>query len=290
MHQPTKILISEFDVELFRKLSQYYLTARMIYELLPTFEHQAGFNSFPTLQLRLKKLYQAGYINRDYRLSRGQGANEYYYFLTKRGARFFEDLMHLKPARSILKRLELGHQEHSFMISEFMLKLEKDVWQTQGQMKLSAYIRENFFEIQEPQRQREMKQRSLKPDGTIFLERGTEKSLLFLEADLSTQPVNSANPYRSSFRKKIEIYSAFKHDFQQNNLVHLFGPLSGFRVLTVCKSPQRVASLLDVAQQLGKEKMFWFTYLDQVQQQNVLFSPMWSLPNGSQQSLFSSKI
>ena len=58
------------------------------------------------------------------------------------------------------------------MIYEFMVKLEKDVWQTQGQLKLSAYIRENFFEIQEPQRQRNAKQRALKPDGTLFLENG----------------------------------------------------------------------------------------------------------------------
>jgi len=69
-------------------------------------------------------------------------------------------------------------------------------------------------------------------------------------------------------------------------LIQLFGPLNGYRVLTVCRSQERVRSLLDAAVTMGKEKMFWFTDLAAAKEHNLLFDPIWQLPNGSSQSLF----
>ncbi len=286
MTETKKLQVSEFDIELFRKLSQYYITSKMIYQLLPTFGKKASIKSFSMLQGRLRKLYQAGYINRDQRLSRGQGVNEYYYFLTKRGANFFEDLQHIKPAHGILKRLELGSQEHAFMISEFMVKLEKDIWQSRPRIEMKGYIRENYFEIKIPKQKREERDRYLKPDATIFIQDNDQNYLFFVEVDLSTQPVFASNPYRSSFRKKIEIYSGFKSSFKHHPLIKLFGQFTGYRVLTICRSPERVASLIDAAQRMGKKRMFYFTHLEKIKRENIFFSPIWSLPNGTTSSLF----
>lgn len=278
--------VSECDIEIIRKLSKYYLTTKMIYALLPTFGEKASFKSFSVLKEHLRNLYQEGYINRDYHLSRGQGVNEYYYFLTKKGSRFLEDLEHIKTAHGILKRLEPSSQEHAFMISQFMIKLEHDIWQNKEISALKGFVRENYFEIKIPRKKKTEKDRYLKPDGTIFINIHGQDHLLFLEADLSTEPVMSANPYRSSFRKKVDVYSLFKRVFNDHPLVKYFGPFKGFRVVTVCRTPERMHSLADAARSMGKEKMFWFCSLEQVKENNILFSPFWLLPEGTTRSLF----
>ena len=282
MSEKTQLQVSDFDVLILHKLGQYYLTGKMIYELLPIFNSlcEKNINNPAALQNRLRKLYNHGFINRDQRLSRGFGSSEYYYFLTKKGANFFEDLEELKPARGILKRLELGSQKHAFMISEFMVKLEKDVYESRGEATITGFIRENCFDIHVPAFENERRLLDYKPDGTIFLKYIDQDILLFLEADLSTETVMSANPRRSSFNRKINVYSAFKNDFHKNEIITLMGDIKGFRVLVVCRSQQRIKSLISLCQQMGKRKMFLFTELKTAGSHNLLFDPIWQLPNG----------
>ncbi len=150
MAKSEKLQISEFDIELFRKLTQRYLSTNMLLELLPTFGAKAKIRKKASLQDRLKRLYDEGYINRDQRLSRGQGVNEYYYFLTKKGAAFFEELENAKPGKGILRRLEMGSQEHAFMVAEVLVKMEKDIFNIRHIARILGFIRENYFEIAIP--------------------------------------------------------------------------------------------------------------------------------------------
>ena len=280
MSKSKQFQVSEFDIEIFKKLSQYYLTSKMLHQLVPTFKAKTKITSLSFLKERLRQLHAAGFINRDQRFSRGYGPNEYYYFLTKKSASFFEELENTRPGRGILKRLELGSQEHAFMIAELMLKLEKDIFQSNDQVKLIGYIRENHFEIEIPAQQKNQKKVYLKPDGTIFLQDRRQGHLLFLEVDLSTEPVSSVNPYRSSFKRKVSIYSVFRNHFKQHELINLFGRYNGYRVLFVCRTFERVVSLLDAARNMGKKDMFWFSWLDKIQNHNVLFDKIWYLPTG----------
>lgn len=285
MSKAKQFQVSEFDIEIFKKLTQYYLTSKMLHELVPTFRAKTKIKSLSFLQERLRQLHAAGFINRDQRFSRGQGPNEYYYFLTKKSASFFEELQNLKSGRGLLKRLEMGQQEHAFMISEFMMQLETNVFQTNNQVNLLGYIRENHFEIEIPAQKKDQKNTYLKPDGTIFLYNNQQGHLLFLEVDLSTEPVSPVNPYRSSFKRKVSTYSAFKNYFKKHELINLFGNFKGYRVLFVCRTPERVISLMDAARNMGKLEMFWFTHWNDFKNRNVLFDNIWRLPNGKIKSL-----
>ena len=286
MAKSDKLQISEFDIELFRKLTQCYLSTNMLLGLLPTFGAKAKIRKKASLQDRLKRLYDEGYINRDQRLSRGQGVNEYYYFLAKKGAAFFEELEHAKPGRGILRRLEMGSQEHAFMVSEVLVKMDKDIFNIRNIATILGFIRENYFEIAIPAARKKDPVKSLKPDGTWFLQINGQNHLIFLEVDLSTEPVSSVNPYRRTFRRKIEIYSDFRKYFKEHNLINLFGRFPGYRVITVCKSPERVISLMDTARIMGKKDMFWFANIEQIKNNNILFDSIWRLPDGKTKPLF----
>jgi len=284
MVKSSKFQLTETDVAILKKLTWYYLTPRLLFELLPTFE-KCSIKSLRSLQMRLRTLYQQGLINRDHRFSRSQGTNEYYYFLTKQGASFFEELEDTKPGKGILKRLEMGSQEHAFMIAELMVKLEQDIYRSQGKVKLSGYIRENHFDIRIPAQKKDQKNVVYKPDGTVFIQNSKGKQLLFLEADLSTEPVLPVNPLRSSFRRKIIVYTAYRNYFKHDELIRLFGSFDSYRVLMVCQTKERVASLIKAARQMGKKTLFWLSDLKKIKKYNVLFDKIWQLPNGEIRSI-----
>jgi hypothetical protein len=280
MSKSEKLQISEFDVQLFKQLTRCYLTVDLIMELLPIFQAAVMPKTKASAYHRLRRLYDEGYINRDVKLAKGKRVNEYYYFLTKKGANFFDELEHIKPGKGILRHLEAGSQDHAFMLSDVIVQIEKAIFAATGRAALLGFIRENYFEIALPPKGKNERIKSIKPDGTWFLQTNKGNHLLFLEVDLSTEPVSAVNPYRKTFRRKIEIYSEFRKHFKQHNFINLFGKFPGYRVITVCKSPQRVISLLDTARNMGKSDMFWFTDVDQIKRKNVLFDPIWRLPNG----------
>lgn len=65
--------------------------------------------------------------------------------------------------------------------------------------------------------------------------------------------------------------SEFKKYFKKHSIIDLFRPITGFRVLTICKSQERIDSLIKAAKEMGKWQMFWFTQQKQFKKHNTLF-------------------
>ena len=53
-----KFKLTANDLEIMKRLTWYYLTPKLLFEILPTFKSQKRLQSLVSLQVRLKKLYQ----------------------------------------------------------------------------------------------------------------------------------------------------------------------------------------------------------------------------------------
>ncbi len=163
-----------------------------------------------------------------------------------------------------------------------MVKLELDASLFQDICRLVGFIRENHFEVIGEGK------RIIRPDGTIFLKVNGQNFLFFLEVDRSTTVVRSGDNTKRTFEKKIKTYSEFKHYFWHNPIIHSFEGNRGYRVLTICKTPQRLQNLLDLAKDMNKTTMFWFTTANVFlsKDRNCLFDRIWTLPDSKIYPLF----
>jgi len=279
-HKNSDLIITNRDIEVFKALSKYHLTGKMLYDLSQTFA--LPFTSLSNTRTRLLYLLQRNYLKRDQRLQKGRSNNENYYFLTRKSARFFENLKWISHKSSMFRPVSLLNQAHTFMISEIMVKLELDANLLQGTCRLGGFIRENYFIVKGDNG------RIIKPDGTFFLNVNGQNFLFFLEIDRSTTVVRSDDYAKRTFEKKIRIYSEFKNYFWQNNIIHSFEGIKGYRVLTVCISAQRAQNLINLANSMNKNGMFWFTTVNVLlnENQNCLFDRIWTLPDSKVYPLF----
>ncbi len=274
------LIITDRDLDIFRSIARYHLTGRMLFKLSQTFD--TPFTSVGNTRTRLGQLHQTNLLKRDQRLLRGRSSNEYYYFLTKKSASLFDELRRLNDKNAVFKPISLINQAHGFLISEMMVKLELDASLFQDICRLVGFIRENQFEVIGEEK------RVIRPDGTIFLNVNGRNFLFFLEIDRSTTVVRSDDHTKRTFEKKIKTYSEFKNYFGKSPIIHSFEGIRGYRVLTICKSPQRVQNLLDLAKDMNKTTMFWFTTANVFlsKDRNCLFDRIWILPDRKIYPLF----
>jgi len=273
-----KIVITDRDEAIFEALIKYHLTGEMIFEISKTFK--TPFSSVANARARLSQLHKAGFLRRDERLQKGRSCNENYYFMNRKSASFFEDLAHRGKKDRIFMPISIGIQRHGFLISEVMVKMEKDIHEFGDICQMSGFIRENGFDV------RGHEKRNIKPDGTIFLKINGENRLLFFEADRSTTVSKSKNPKARTIERKIAIYSEFKKYFHLDETISIFPGIYGYRVLMVCETEERMKNLVKLAMDMGKGDMFCFTTKERLQKGNMLFDRIWTLTDGELHSIF----
>jgi len=250
----------------------------MVYEISKTFKNP--FTSAANARARLMQLHKAGFLRRDERLQKGRSCNENYYFLNRKSASFFEELAHRGKKDRIFTPISMGIQRHGFLISEVMVKMEKDIHEFRDICQMSGFIRENGFDV------RGHDKRNLKPDGTILLKLNGHNQLLFLEADMSTTVLKSKNPNARTIERKIATYSEFKKYFHYDEVISSVQGIYGYRVLMVCKSEERLRNLVELAQSMGKGRMFCFTTRERLLRKNMLFDRVWILTDGELHPIF----
>jgi len=208
--------------------------------------------------------------------------NEYYYFLTPLAGEIFygEKLSKADKKSSQFQPIKVSRQEHCFLIAEIMLKMQVDAHHYRDSCKLIGFVRENNFTVNGKEKN------FLKPDGAIFLTVKEQNYLLLLEADLSTEVVESRKISGNSIRRKIELYTEFKKYVHRHEIINSVGGINSYRVLFVCKSEQRLRNFVSLAYSMGKTRMFWFTTKEWLEQGNCLFDKLWALPDGEFYSLF----
>lgn len=274
------LIITHRDMEIFLSLAKYHLTGTMVFKISKTFKEP--FKSLSNTRARLGQLYGTGFLRKAKRVMENAHSNESYYFLTKKSADCVPELEGVEKKNAVFQPRSIGRQAHSFLISEIMVKLERDRHFMRDICSFLGFIRENYFEVKG-------NNRLIKPDGTIFLSVNGYNHLLFLEADRSTEVVKSSKANKRTFQRKIEIYSEFKKNFWQDGFIHQnFADIRGYRVLIVCRSEQRLQNLLTLAEAMNKGSMFWFATKDQLldENKNCLFDRIWALPNSPEDQLY----
>jgi len=116
----------------------------------------------------------------------------------------------------------------------------------------------------------------IKPDGFFSLQfpelpDGRNRAHFFLEADRSTMP-------RERFVAKLAAYARWRvGGGHRENL-----GIKNFRVLTVTKSDERVASLIEAVGTAGALRSaspaFWFTSAERVVARTSVFDATWEIP------------
>ena len=81
--------------------------------------------------------------------------------------------------------------------------------------------------------------------GLEFSETG-RRNYFLVEADRSTMPIERPKLDQSSFKKKL---LAYHHGHEATRHTELWG-IPGFRVLTLAKSPERIASMINVVKDI----------------------------------------
>lgn len=260
--QPPNMRLTERD--------KHILEAVYAYDGMLSFSqlHRLFFTGKSQTELRLRLLYQHGYLNR---LDREQRCrySEMIYWLDKRGAELVASL-------NSLSLYELGWRkeprwfqvEHDLAVNDFRLDLQQACQQS-DQVTLGSWVPESEFWaypdiLTYTANDRTIKRR-MRPDGFFILNTDHDRIRYLLEIDRSTED----NP--RFLREKILPGLAY---IRSAAYEERFGHRSG-RWLVVTTGERRLRNMLSQAKHAKTKGLFYFTTYDQVNPQTMLLSPIW---------------
>jgi Replication-relaxation len=251
---------------------------------------------FPTqrvLRRRLSKLAEMGFLDRPARRitkereqefvladdTRERGRPQDIWALAQRGARVLE--LDQRDWNRDNGRLRHSSFAHPLMVTEVYTTIRMAA--AQGIIGLESWSGENRWH---GQIELDGQKLPIVPDSVIALRvpaTGREV-LIFLECDLSTEPLRRSAFEQSSFYKKVLAYRAYwLRDFYPENTPML--------VWTVAKTPARAASLREVVESVDAERLgqnlFWFTHggaWDVKRPESFLSAPIWTTAGGREVS------
>ena len=261
--------ITARDQFVLKMLRRYHLTTRLLKEISTTCGQPFRHNS--KIYECIKRLSEAGFVKRKKLLISGEN----YYFLTKAGAALSKtNDVRLSPRAT--SPIKPALESHELLLSIFMTLVELSCHGLQvpfphflreGQFTADVKIKDDTFR--------------LKPDGVIILKVKGKHRLFFLEIDRSTETVRGSNHINTkSFEAKIDRYTAFYDQAKDHPLLEDLD-FSGFRVITMCLTKERMENLLEVARKKGKKRMFCFSHVGLVIEGDVTTANDWNYRLGN---------
>ena len=256
--------ITDRDRFLLGLLRRYHLTTRLIRKLSVICGQP--FRDQGNLSKCLGRLEGAGFLKRKKLLISGEN----YHFLTNAGVELSKtNDVRLSPRAT--SPIKPALESHELLLSIFMtlveischdLKVPFPYFLREGQFTADVKIDDNTFR--------------LKPDGVIILKVKGKHRVFFLEIDRSTETVKGANHINTkSFEAKIDRYTAFYDQAKEHPLLKDL-EFSGFRVITMCLTKERMENLLEVARKKGKKGMFCFSHVGLVIEGDVTTANDWN--------------
>lgn len=257
-----------------------WLTPRDEALLTDLFLHQAmsrgqlqalHFGSTARCNARLRKLFDHGYVVRDFHPMAPYGTQGIYRIGPRAAKivaqRLDADANYVKQLCRGTKRIEF--LEHTLEIVDFYLKVREGIGQTPG-YSLESWMPEiqvrHEYELQLPGGG--ARRQVFKPDA--FLRFGVKGELhsCFIEIDRGNASANV-------FGQKVPHYQQYK----ATGLFQEMYQSSDFTVLVVTTGEKRLAHLCELVQQQGCS-YFWFTTRSQLQEIGPLAST-WTAPSGN---------
>jgi Replication-relaxation len=234
-------------------------------------------------RLRLRLLFQNGYLYRDEQLQRpSEGKKPLLYFLDSRGveelAQLFgcdrTDLDWHKDERTVgplhLSHLLLSHDiriavthsatTHGFFLVEW--KDEKTMRREHRQDPITVTLADATTYTTH-----------VIPDGYFCLEALDKRKHRFLEVDRATVTGKATSEQNRAWDKKIAAYLAW----YRSGKYHERYQTKAMGVLTITTGEERLANLKRITEEAGGKERFWFTCLSRLEGVDILTEPLWSV-------------
>lgn len=290
--EPKKLapfVVTDRDVKIMRALGLYrYLSVSQIRRLFfPTSINAQAANG------RLKKLFHTSFIQKVSPYTRlGDPQAEFVYFLDKKGARYLDDLGFPSTTWRKAKDVKQQFLQHALDLSDFRINLELGLKQQElvrldtfipdfqmrrgAQQYASKHRYELYTELVSPTNRRSY---VVYPDAMIVLTAELDgqrfDSLYFVEIDRGTHGLEK-------LREKIHGYHLYHTKGLHKQLV---SSVNDFTVLFQTTSPKRVRNLQEMLTgYIGSERV-WMTDYGQVDQNSLLFEPIWQAVDGSEKQV-----
>lgn len=267
LKNPTPIRLTHRDIEIIKAVHEYrVLTTQQLKALFFPSMHQA-YN-------RLQALYNHQFIDRRFQgVATDKMNTPILYVLDIRGAELLRSELGLDvewhPSQN---QVSVQFLEHMMAISEVriaislncrqMSELELLHWSGEADMK-AGYDRVTIRLDTGKQ-----KYVSLIPDSYFILSTPHGKSHCFLELDRGTMTVKRFKEKGFAYQQYYKS-GIYQERYQTRSL----------RILTVTSSQNRAKNLLQAMNDLDGKQRFWFTTLEQVQNEPVLTAPIWQTPD-----------
>jgi len=249
---------------------QRILEAIHVYDGLLSFSQikRMFFTGKSQAELRLRLLYQNGYLNRPDKEQRRK-IPEMVYWLDRKGAEVVASLNSITVQDLGWRKDPRWFQiDHDLAVNDFRLDIENACRVTPN-IRLETWVPESDF-LAFPDRikylhgQQELS-RYIRPDGYFMLATNQHLIRYLLEIDRSTED----NP--RFFRDKILPGLAY---IKSQAYEERFGHRSG-RWLVVTTGKRRMKNMLLQAKRANTKGLFYFTTFDQINFETILFSPIW---------------
>jgi len=227
-----------------------------------------GFGCRTRANIRLRKLFDAGYLSRRF-LSNFQGRAKILYFLGPRGVEIISEKSGADPLKIKQKRKQLLEVKntalpHYLLINEFKLAFSLSS-KNKPEINLKSWRMQKEAPLC-------LEEKKFYPDAYFVYGLHNKLYSFFLEIDRSTES-------NKRFQEKINNYLEY-------GLGGYYQKQSGFqffKVLVVCQSMARLRNLKKLIEQ-KTDKMFWLAIQEDVSPEKLL-SKIWHRP--AKDSLFS---
>ena len=259
---PPKMSLTERDRRILEAVYAYdgILSFAQVQRLFFTGKSQA--------ELRLKLLYQHGYLNR---LDRDQRRRytEMVYWLDKKGAELVASLDGTPFSEFTWRKEPRWFQvEHDLAVNDFRINMEQ-ACREHPEVQLESWTAESEFwaypdKIEYTYQGKKM-HRYMRPDGFFVLSTSEHLIRYLLEIDRSTED----NP--RFLREKVLPGLAY---VKSQAYGERFGHRSG-RWLVVTTGERRLANMLSQAKNGEAKGSFYFTTFSQVNPETILQAPIW---------------
>ena len=222
-------------------MTRFTLTTRLVWEVCQ--KNGTPFSSYRTLCQRLKKLCDAGLIQRE------QTYGEYIYALTKYGAEYLEIEHGLEVPKRASTLVRPLLQAHELDLTRYWIKFLDDAGKIG--VPLVDFYRDGQFVSYH-------RGKKLMPDGVVLLRIRGKVRAFFLEMDRSTQTSGAGGSKQATFRKKLEHYRFLSRHFRHHDQLKAHH-VTSIRLMVVCQNEKRLESLRTLARSMGLDKQCAFT-------------------------------
>jgi len=239
--------LTDRDLDVLLAIDRCPLTVLQLLKLSRTFADQP-FTSLRSVQDRLQKLRDAGWVRRWPYATASRGSSPDYYKTTLLGFHLLYGESAMPPSKRHFAEVSIANHHHTHSLAEFIVHAITSAHR-RG-IRIARFYRENTLRLR-------VGEETFSPDSAFELHTPAGLQLNFLvELDNGTERIRSAKD-TESWQRKIRLYD----QLQDANYPHRF------RVLVVTtRSPDRFRSILSLAAEKTanpRRSLFYGIHLDE---------------------------